>query len=238
MTRTVSGIGVAGLLVLSNGEDPKLLRIEGYCGGVAGTQYWLQIHNAAPAGGAAPLRSLQVLGSNGFTFDYSSGQGVCLENVAAWAISGGLYVALSSTDATYTAPGITADINVDIEEFELELAGQTNVASGATAGGLKTILATGANNTQALLSLAVTETGGVASFIQIFAKSPVLNDVPLEQFPLAANATVNLKFGSTGRAFYQQGNAGTLYKGIYIGISRTTGVFDTAGTANVGGNYK
>jgi hypothetical protein len=239
MTRTSQVIGGNSVTVVTTGQDPKLCRIEGYCNGSTNTQYFIQLFNTAPTGGATPLRSLQVVGGYGFTFDYTSAGGLSLVNLPNWSSSGGLVVVLSGTDATYTSTAATCDINVDVEEYELEpQLAVTTVASGATASGKKTILADGATNTQALMSLTVTETGGAASYVQLFCKSPSVNDWPLLQFSVAANSTTYFKFGSNGRKFIQVDANNTVHKGYYVGISLTSNSFDGAGSANVGGTYQ
>ena len=134
MTRTISAIGATGVTLATGGLTPNILLIEGFCNGVANTQYFIQIHNVIPSSGiTVPLRSLQVLGVDGFTFNKYD-IGLQTANLTSPPAQTSFYIFLSTTDAVFTNPGITADINVDIEEYELELSG-TNII-GPTAGAI------------------------------------------------------------------------------------------------------
>ena len=251
MTRTISVIAGTSVTLATGGTIPNLLCLEGYCNGVANTQYFLQLHVIAPASlgstTTVPLRSWQVLGSDGFTFNKND-IGLQLANVPvpAGEVGTGYYIVLSSTDAVYTTPGITADINVDIEEFELELAGTTQV-TGNLAGGLLQIVADSVNATNKLVQLQITNTLAAGAFVQLFAKSPVVSDVPLVQLPYSdsgvdglvpLNGVVTWKFGSLGKSLYSQDANGTNHNGIFVGLSATSGVFDGTGTGSVVALYK
>lgn len=242
MTRTISVIAGTSVTLATGGVCPNMLCLEGYCNGVANTQYFLQLHKIAPAnlvsGATVPLRSFQVLGANGFTFDKEQ-TGLQLANLVnpASQSATGYYMVLSSTDAVYTTPGITCDINVEIEEFELELT-DTSTNTGNSAAGIYAVFAD-PNVSKRLVKLTVLDTSGVASFVQVFAKSPVASQVPIQQWPLAANATLVLNFGSVGESgFDSQDTDGTNHSGCYIGLSQTTGSFDAAGAGTVTAIYK
>jgi hypothetical protein len=251
MTRTLSviagtslGLNVPG--ISANDLLPNLFSIEGYCNGVAGTQYWLQLHTvAAPSTGVTvPLRSWQIIGLDGYTFNKND-IGIQLANITSAAAQAagtptqqptGFYIVLSSTDAVFTTPGITADINVELEEWELEATGLTEVTAGAGIG--FSVVADGATTTNRLVKLQVTETNGAATFIQLFAKGLAFNGVPIESIPIAANATVVLNFGVAGRPFFQQDASGTGHFGIYVAFSLTPLANTQDGSCSASAWYK
>ena len=238
MTRTYSGVGVASLLVSTGGAMPAIHMIEGYCNGAAGTQYFIQLFNAPPTSGVTvPLRSLQVLGADGYTFDKND-VGLSTQNLTNPPNQTGIYIYLSSTDAVFTTPGITADINVDVEEFELELQGTTTQSSN-TPNSQYILRPDSVGNTYSLVSLTVQESNGVASRVQLFAAAPVNGaSVPLVDLPIAANATKTWKFGSGSKALEQEDANGTRHFGIYVGISLTPNLFDNAGSAIITATWK
>lgn len=241
MTRTIKVV-VGTNVVISDGTglSPVLLTIEGYCNGVSPTQYWLQLHSVVPTTGVTvPLRSWQILAADGFTFNKND-IGLTLANLTNPPTQGALYLYLSSTDNVWTTPGITADLNVDIEEYELEIQGTTTVSSGGVVSSL-TVVADGVNVTNKLISFSITETSGQMSYIQLFAAAPVVNtSIPLAggQFSLSANGTVIERFGGVGRSFTSQDSIGTLHKGIYIGVSTTSGLYDGGANATISAVYK
>ena len=57
-TRTISVIAGTNVTIANNSTTPVLLSLEGYCNGVANTQYFLQLHNVIPTTGVTvPMRS-------------------------------------------------------------------------------------------------------------------------------------------------------------------------------------
>lgn len=240
MTRTVQVIAGTNVSIASNWELPNIYRIEGYCNGTVNTQYFLQLHNLAfgslvsGVSGSVPIRSWQILGQDGFTFSFAD---ECLSTSTLPTMlnstNPNLIVVLSSTDATYTTPGITADINVDLEEYNEEIAGTTSQSNYAISpvGNLSLVLvADTLNNTNKLVFLDITETGGVASWIMLFASSTNLT-TPVRSIPLPANANVKLHFGDSDNLTQQDAN-GTNHYGIIISIS-TTGNTLTVGHATI-----
>ena len=238
MTRTISVI--AGTSLTLPAVAPNILAIEGYCNGVAGTQYFLQLHNAVPTSGVtAPLRSWQILGKDGFTFN-DRDIGLLTANLTQPNAQGTFYLYLSSTDVVFTTSGITCDINCEVEEFELEQLGTTTVPSYVSVSSLQ-VLTDLPNQTRALYALTVTETQGTASYIQLYAQALppfVPNTPPVIQIPLAANATVILNFGDNGIHLFQQNLDGSLHYGIWVGISKTSSYFDGNGLAVITAVYK
>jgi hypothetical protein len=235
MSRTAQALNATGVSVVSNAENPKLQRLEGIVlSGTSATQYYLQIFNSAPTTGVTvPLRSLQVLGGTGFTFDYTTGGGLSLDNIPNWASGGGLYVALSTADAVYTNDGSTKmDINVDIEEFEIELQGTTTV--GDTVSAVSSLVVyTNPNVNKRLLSLTMSAPV-TDQYVMLFAKAtPTTGDYPIAQWLVTALAgQIAFKFGNDGKVVTQQGTDGTIYSGCYLYASSTPTTY-TAPTQSV-----
>ena len=251
MTRTISVIAGTSITLGVGGVCPNIMCLEGYCNGAANTQYFLQLHVIAPAslvsGTTVPLRSWQLLGVDGYTFNKQD-IGLQLANISVpvGQVATGYYIVLSSTDAVYTTSGITADINAEIEEFEIELLGTTRV-TGNLAGGFLQIVADSVSDTNNLVTLQVTNTLAGGAYVQLFAKSPTVGMVPLVNLPvsdsgvdglLAVNATATWKFGSLGKSIYSQGVNGTNHNGVFVGLSATQGTFDGTGTGSAVAYYK
>lgn len=254
MTRTYQAIGAT---VLAFGSTfgggvtmPKIVRIEGYMNGATSTtQYWLQIFNQSFAslstGVTVPLRSLQILGTDGFTFNYQPA-GLSLANLpgvlATIPPNANWIIALSTTDAVYTAPVVTCDINVEVEEFELEYQGTTTVT---TAGGQTYLqVVADAANTNKLVAFYVLPVTNDC-YVQLFANAPNASQVPIEQFTIPsvtngkapAGVVTTFKFGSGGKSVFQQDADGTKHYGIFIGVSLTSGAWDAATSATIQALY-
>lgn len=237
MTRTYQVIGNVAL-ALEVGTQPKIFKIEGYINGAANTQYWLQIHNSAFAalssGVSIPLRSLQVIGTDGYTFNFQPTGLTCanLPGVLAATINQNWIIVLSSTDAVYTAVagGVTCDINCDVEEFELELAGMTTV-TGNTLAGVLQIVADGATFTGNLVYLEATNSSGFDEYLQIYCQGSLTIGVslPVRQWFIPNGTTLKLNFGSVGSAFHSEDADGTIHNGIVAAASLTGGAFNTSG---------
>ena len=151
---------------------------------------------------------------------------------------GGLYFYLSSTDGVYTAlaDGATVDVNFDVESFGLDAGGLTKVTANAVSN--VTVFAD-PNVSKAMYSATITDVSGAASYVQLFAKAPTAGLVPIVVWPLAANATLSLNFGSSGEKSYDTEDAnGTLHSGMYFGFSSVAGVYDGAGSCNATAYYK
>ena len=245
MTRTFKAVAATSLVVAANNEAPTILNIDGYCNGTANTQYWLQLFASAtvPNNGTVPLRSLQVLGVDGFTFNKMD-VGLAVANLGAAGSNGvnqgNLIVVLSTTDATLTigSGNVTADINVDVEEYELEVQGLIVVTANNT--GAAAIAADPQNPPVALYALQVTDLSGIASYIQL--ATYIGQVTPTMQWPLAANATVLLKFGATARALSNVSvtppAAQVTHTGLYVSVSVASGVVGNSGLANFTAWYK
>lgn len=247
MTRTFQVINGVSVSIAANYEDPKIFKIEGYMRGASSaTQYFLQLHNLAFGElvntTSIPVRSWQILGTDGFTFNFQP-TGLTTDNMP-----GGLndtdanwIVVLSTTDLVYTAVagGVTCDINVDVEEYEIELAGTTTIdQSGASLSQLQ-VLADPQSPPKSLCILKITEKNAAASFIQLFAQSIVTNvTIPIAVFPLAASASIVLNFGTPGKPLTSESPNGAVHTGIIVGISTVPGVFDANGRAGILAIYK
>lgn len=235
MTRTIQTIAGTSVSLASNYEEVNIYRIEGYCNGTQNTQYYLQLHNIAVgslnSGTTVPVRSWQILGQDGYAFSFAD---ECLSTAnlpgSLASTNPNWILVLSSTDAVYTTPGITADINVDLEEYEIELAGTTS-STVTNNIGLDSVLTDPQSPTVKLISLNIVNGFGDNVYLQVFAVSPVPGSVPLRQWALNANTTLLEKFGTTGSSFVSQDSTGAVHSGLFIGVSSTSGTY-TAYTAH------
>ena len=232
MTRTTRVLNGSLVTVNSQKATPKLLRLEGYViTGTSATQYFLQLFNAVPTSGSTiPLRSLQVLGGTGFTFDYGM-IGLDTKNMPNIATGGNLYVALSSTQDVYTNAGGTAvvgNIFVETEEYGLASYGMTTATSS---GSLTTVASDGAGHPR-LVAVRVTNNNAVAAFLQIFNVDPSVsgNETKMmRNLPVGASETQYFWFSTTGINIESQDANGTNHNGLYVGASQTAASYDGAG---------
>ena len=260
-TQTISTLtGAAPLsatvgLLISAGGPTKVFNIEGYCNGTANTQYFLQVYPQKQlgdiSGGDKPLRSLQVLGANGFTFSYgpvgldlfniNSPNFNAASNQAGDQIqsfySGPLVLVLSSTEASFTAVagGATCDVSVDIEQGVVNFLNPTTVgnldSSGVGVGSLAVWTDVVGNASKKLVGFNAINIGGPVLYIQLFAFAAPDGAFCLSEWVLS-NATTgvfNFDFGS-GVAVQSRGystSAGvvnyTPHYGCYLYASTTPG---------------
>ena len=212
-TKTISSIQNAQRLDATHGlvlaasacEGVKVLSIEGYCLGTASTQYFLQLHNAVavPATNAIPLRSVQVLGLNGFTFEYRP-SGLDTVNMTVPRNDGKLILVLSSTDNVFTAvaDGATCDVQVDLEDAGLnDAATNVSTAGDLTTGVKKLEVWTNAqaNASKKLFSVTAINGTGADGYLQLYPLSTaaVVDGITSQKtiWPVAAGATLTLDFG-------------------------------------------
>lgn len=257
MSRTIStfqvGSGAAALSLVINGDSnsncPDIIRISGYMNGTASTQYWIQYHRAVSAAavsnGAVPLRSEQVLGGNGFTFDYYNLEPLDVSALTALPGNGALVLIVSTTKETLTkATGAnTAEISVEVSGHERE-PGLTETTSATVT---EQATWTTANGPKRLFELDVTSLGALTqyttingvnyNFVQIYADDAGLQRI-VSEHKFEGSETIKLRFGG-GLSPAVMGSNGTLYKGCFVAISSTRGSYDPAVDAvNITSRYK
>ena len=178
-----------------------ILSFSGYCyAGTNSTQYWIMFfpQSTVPANGAQPIYAEQIVGADGFKFDYmpkgiSATEMMSLNKTVPIPNMGGLIAVLSSTGETLTiATGGSGNMDLDvfIEEYET-LQPNTSLSGDLTtlrsslqvwseAAGVGT---SNLNGTRQLLKAWVTNKSGSTQYLQLFAQdAPVTN---------AANAALN-----------------------------------------------
>ena len=194
----------------------------------AGNGGFLQVHDsvAAPAAGAIPLKQEPVSGGNApFYFEFKRGDLVC--NL-------GCYVALSTTDGTFTASTDAMDVSVEISNTPW-LSGTSLIGDLTTARTSLLLWSnlTGFANKKRVYALEVDGTnltGAAAQYIMIFGKqlsSVAAGDSPGPEscFPIAPGGTNILL--PTGQTII---SVRTLQNGLHFGDG-----FDP--TTVVGGVY-
>lgn len=191
----------ASLVIAGPGIDVTILSFSGYCyAGTNSVQYWIMFfpQSSVPANGAQPIYKEQIVGANGFKFDYLP-KGINADNFMSLGTAvpvpnlGGLIAVLSSTGETLTiatGSGNNMDLDVFIEEYE------TLQPNTTLAGDLTTLRKSlqvwpeasgvGTNNLEGsrqLLKVWATNKSGSAQYLQLFAQ-----DAPATN---AANANLN-----------------------------------------------
>lgn len=197
--------------------------IEGYCGGTGSTQYWLQILNGAP-GNTLPMYSVQVVGGNGFSFVYPNGLSTSTMSDGSGASFGENifmpYLAISSTDKTYTAVAAPTNVRVDIDmSYQMpttlqQPASATNAASLTVFGD--------PNVTNFLAAIAAVNNTGAIGYLMLFSyANPAVGAVPMQEWTVTNGATLQQTFGAGG-CRYQQGKPDyTIHTGCYLVASST-----------------
>lgn len=227
-----TGATDAASLVVSSfpGVTIQLNKLDGYINGVAATQYFLMIFalDAVPANGTVPLKTLMVLGANGFTF---------AQELAGLEIGEYCTVALSSTHDVFTASAVTMNLSADINAQ-----GYSSFPTKTTVGDKTTDVQTrqlwaNASGPKKLLSVDVTETAGVDSYVQIICADNLDPTTIILQLRLLANATVNLRFGPFGTTPFMQKLSHTLHQGCNVSISTTSGSDDGQGQGTIYAKY-
>jgi len=235
--------GAATNLIISTNSLPVIRAIYGYCNGTANAQYFLHFFNSTtiPANGTVPLRSLQVLGGDGFgPYNYVEAglDPAQWDTGGALVTSSGLIVCLSSTEATLTigTGGVTMDIEVDIDTEDLPLLGQTAVGDLTTpVATFQTVVAD--PSTSLLTSFNCKNLTAGTRYLMLFGKSPVNGDAPVQEWTVLAGVRFIQSFGR-GWAILQGGSDYVIHTGIYLAWStqaQTLSIGVNAGTVQA--NY-
>ena len=192
------------LLIAAAGIPANILNVSGYCYGTAATNYYLMLFNGivAPANGAQPIFKQQILGADGFIFNYMP-RGLWAPNLKYPAGVSGLIAVLSTTAETLTIAtgGVNMDLDVEIEEQNVEQPSTTTVGDLTTAvaslqvwaeaAGVGTANLGGQKN---LLKVDVINKSGSDQYLQLFAQDdPVTNSATLGAsvtLPPSGNGTV------------------------------------------------
>ena len=232
--------------------------IEGEVNSTAGTNYYIQLLSVpqatAVSGTTIPLYSRQVVQANaatqinGFSFTYRP---IGIDTAQIVNPSGGtlattgantlpVYVAISSTDGVWTQVAASTNVTIDFELSRPEFVAETLAGDLTTNVQLLSVWASGGTAAaRRLVGLNITETSGVASYVQVFASATLAGIVtltPVLQIPLAANATINARFGGLA---VLQGNPTTFVEsnGCYVVLSHTSGSNDGAGQGTIQAIY-
>ena len=182
------------LVIAAAGVDVTVLSYSGYCyAGNTSTQYWIMFfpQSSIPANGAQPIYKEQIVGANGFKFDYlpkgiNASNFMSLNTAVPIPNQGGLIAVLSSTAETLTIAtggGNNMDLDVFIEDYETLQAGIS--VAGDTSTAVKSLqvwseaAGVGTNNLQGaqqLLKVVATNKSGATQYLQLFAQdAPVTN---------------------------------------------------------------
>lgn len=211
-----------------------LYRLDGYCNGVAGTNTWVQLFDAAaaPATNDIPKKSLMLSESNGYSYTFLK------EDMVTYSTA--LYLALSKDSTKYVAvtDGATTTGDVTIEDFSIIIGGTkvgpTDLSAGDPAPGLQTVWDASAGNKVLLQTDFVNAAAaGTKQWLVIiasttgFSSTVVKEVIPLFTTPTSGGSgvatnlsTLSLKFGKDGYNIQSIVGA-TSYIGCVIGITTT-----------------
>lgn len=263
-TRTASsienGVPITGTTTLAITAQPtNIMNLEGYCGGTAGTTYFLQlVAVAAPTTTVTvPLWSKAVIGGQGFSFTYNP-NGVNTSNLTAPPNTDAVYAIFSTTEDVFTSTSFNSDVEVDYEEYEQQVDSgvQTATASSTDRLTVWTDDYSAPNNPPhtSYNLLSVTVTNGTASplWVMLFtsAGQVSLGAVPLAQLNVPAGASSTAlssgaptgelavgdsytwKFGGTGRSMFSFDSSAVPHGGCYVYCSSTAGTYTIITASN------
>ena len=148
-----------------------IFSIEGETSSTAGTNYFIQLHGASPTAGMVPLWSKNCVAAsattqiNGWSFVYPEpglDTSTMTNPVGAVATAGAntlpVWIAISSTDATFTAVAAATQATVVFEEAYLEAQNQT--ITGDTSTGRDSLVVWTTNSAKRLTKYQVTNNNG------------------------------------------------------------------------------
>lgn len=268
-TRTASsiqnGTRITGTTTLAVTAQPTNLHaLEGYCGGTAGTTYYLQLVSlAVPVTNATvPLWSKPITGGQGFSFVYPDG-GISTQNLTSPPNTDAVYAIISSNDTVFTSVAFNSDIEVDYEEYEQQVDSGQTTTSANNAGSLVVWSDDYANpgtlhSGYGLLSLTVTNNTGAAIWVMLFTSTSqaTAGATPLKQLNVPAGSTSSAlssgaptgeltigasytwKFGSPGKPMFSFDSTGAGHDGCYIYASSTAATLTAiANSVNYSATY-
>lgn len=220
--------------------------IEGEISSTTGTSYFIQLHGASPTAGMKPLYSRLAVpssygtGLNGFSFVYRPDgldTSTMTNPVGAVTTAGAntlpVWIAISSTDATYTAVAASTNVTVDFEEPILELNNQT--ITGDTTTGVNNLTVFTTSAAKRFTQFTATNSTGATAYLMLFANSsPATGAVPIDQWTLTNGQTLTQNFGRGLAPMEQSKTDFTNYTGCYLFGSSTTGTL----TASIGSGWK
>jgi hypothetical protein len=199
--------------------------------GVAAATGYLQIFDSAvaPSAGDVPMKSLAI-GAAGELPSF-------FETIAPVTLNKGLFLAVSSTEATYTAQATNYDVWGEIEEFETQLNG-TTVAGDLVTGATRLQVWANANGPKRLVRVDVFTDSSAVTYLTIFAKdsaSVADGERPLLTIPLkVTSATQTFKFGNDGLFVHSSEANNTQRIGCTLVMSTTANVLtEDSGSSTV-----
>lgn len=225
--------GQLAVYPLQDFDGGTLEKLGGFVTGTANQPYYLHIFDIeqTPTNGAIPKRSEQVLGQDGFRFDYSDND---LE------FKNGMIFALSSSEETYTAVVDGAKVDWEGEIDTQAIQGSTTVGDVST--GVNSLQVwTSAQGPRYLLEVDWISNAVANSFLLFFTKNnPVNGDVPDIVIGALDTSTSNpltrqYRFGKSG--LNARSTSGL--KGCTLCVSSTANVLTLVGTTeNIRAKYK
>jgi len=204
-----------------------LVNLDGYAAGAG----WLQLFDSTTAPTTevtVPLKSFNVAAAGPLPSLFSTLGPIEFKN--------GLYIALSSTEAVYTAVNTNYDVFGEVEEYRAAYPGSSSFDS--VTGVLTQQAWADSAGPKRLLTLEVFNLEPGVRYVHIFAKDSVADgDVPLLSLPIAPSATKTWDFGNGYSPIRVSGT--TVNDGCTIGFSTTGPTFTgiTSSGAIISGTY-
>jgi hypothetical protein len=198
----------------------EVLRVQGYY--KAAADAWLQIHDSLgePAAGAVPVKSYTLSYNSPYSWGFDPG---------TLHLTNGCYVAVSSTEGTYTtvaySAGTTyADIEVDYGPYD-RIPSDVSAAGDFATGNDSQVIWLNSAGAKRLYLAKFKNNDAETRYLMLFASSAVVDgDAPLMQWAVVAGATITLSFGIDGFIPKAKSSAGAQTLGCQFVSSTTTGV--------------
>ena len=204
-----------------------LRRVQGYFN--AANDAWLQIHDAGrePAAGAIPKKTYQLFKNAAYSWAFDPG---VLE------MTDGCYIAVSSTEATYTtvpyAAGVTwCDIEADYSPFALGPFQIGMVGDTTTGRDSLVVWADGGVFTAKRLQRIDVTNGDIADLYLLGFNKAVVEGAgnPAFSIQVPSPASKTITFGDRGRCMAGQTTAKVPIDGCYLYMSNSAATLDTTG---------
>lgn len=224
------GVPLTGATLLAVSTGPvSIVAVEGFCGGAAGGQMYIQLlGTATPVSGTTiPLWSRQVNTALGFSFVYdfepldtaNMNQGGSVTTVGSNNLP--VYAAISSTDGVWTSTATSTDCTVVIGQPKIDPLNETVVGPTITIDNLTVF--SDPNAALRITRFSVKNNSGATAYIMLFGlANPAAGTTPIQQWSVANGATLTESFGNEGY-FPQQGDANyVIHTGAYLYGSSTT----------------
>lgn len=229
--KTLSYFSASAAQVAQHGVDVIKLEWMG-ASGLAAARF-IQVHDAyaAPEDGAVPKKVWPI---------YTSAAGYKVFDVGELVLENGLYICISTTEATKTlASGADDFSTLMVELREAESPAGTSYAGDLTTADEVLQVWADAAGPKRLFEIITTNSYGGVGYLQIHAANTPSDESLVEEFEIADGETKRLTFGKSGREVSKK-VSNAIANGCTLAYSSTAGSYTDIGApgATIRAEYK